>query len=288
MTATEATSSHIPAAALPRARGRRLPLSAVALLVIVAAVIVGPLVWNVSPTAQSASRFAALSFAHPLGTDMYGRDLLARILTGGRWSLGGALTVCAGVSLIGFLVGSTAALGPRLLDAVLGRLIESLLSLPTLVVALALSAVLGFSFNNLIVALVVAQWPWQARIFRMLILRELGSPYIDAAFTLGVSRTMIVLRHIVPNIIGPGIVVATAGLGSNILGLASLSFLGLGMQAPTPEWGIMIGESRLFFQTQPLQMIIPGTAIALTVLAANAFGDMLRDAADPNHNVPRR
>lgn len=284
MTSTEAMS---PSAVSRKTRWWP-PLPAIALLAILVAVIFGPLVWNISPVAQSASRFAAFSGSHPLGTDMYGRDLLARILTGGRWSLGGATAVCAGVSLVGFIVGSVAALGPRLLDAVLSRLIESLLALPTLVVALALSAVLGFAFNNLIVALIAAQWPWQARIFRMLILRELGSPYIDAAITLGVSRPVIVLRHIVPNIIGPGIVVATASLGSNILSLASLSFLGLGMQAPTPEWGIMIGESRLFFQTHPLQMIVPGIAIALTVLNANAFGDMLRDSADPNHNVPRR
>lgn len=266
----------------PTRLGLRRPAAAhLTVLLAVLIVVIGPLVWSSSPIAQSADRFADWSLAHPLGTDMYGRDLLARLLHGAHWSLGGALAICLGASAIGFSVGGVAALGPRWLDTLVGRLLEALLAVPTLVVALALSAVLGFSFANLIVALIAVQWPWQARVFRALILKETAAPYVDAAETLGVARVTIVLRHIAPNIAGPAVVVTTAGIGGNILALASMSFLGLGMQPPTPEWGLMINEARMHFQTHPWQMIAPGGAIVATVLLANWAGDRLRDDLDP-------
>lgn len=246
------------------------------------ATAIGPLVWTVDPLTQDvAARLRAPSGAHPLGTDQYGRDILARVLGGARWSLTGAAIVCAGTSLVGFAVGAVAATGGRLVDNVIGRLVESLMALPSLVLALALSAVLGPSFGNLLLALVAASWPWYARTYRSLVLKERGTLYVQAAVAIGADPVRVVTRHVLPNIVGPSIVIASAYFGAVILKLASLSFLGLGMQPPTPEWSMMINEARPFFQLHPWQMLMPGLCIAVTVLAINLSGDALRDLLDP-------
>jgi peptide/nickel transport system permease protein len=252
------------------------------LLLIVAAVVAGPRLWGVDPLEQQVERrLETPSREHPLGTDQFGRDILARLLTGGRWTLAGAAAVCLGVSLIGFIVGAAAASGSRLTDSALGRLIESLMALPGLVTALALTAVLGPSFSNLLVALVITNWPWYARAYRSIILKERAAPYVEGATALGAGHWRIIGRHILPNAIGPAIVLATTNLGNVILGLAALSFLGLGIQPPTPEWGVMINDARPYFQREPWQMIAPGLCIVITVLCVNLAGDALRDALDP-------
>jgi ABC-type dipeptide/oligopeptide/nickel transport system permease subunit len=127
----------------------------------------------------------------------------------------------------------------------------------------------------------VTHWPSYARIYRALILRERSALYVEAAYAVGATRTRVVSRHILRNVVGPAAVLATANFGLVILSLASLSFLGLGMQPPTPEWGVMINEARAYFQRFPWQMIAPGACIALTVLAVNLTGDALRDMLDP-------
>jgi ABC-type dipeptide/oligopeptide/nickel transport system permease subunit len=252
------------------------------LLLIVVAVTAGPRLWGVDPLEQRIEqRLQTPSWAHPLGTDQFGRDILARLLAGGRWTLAGAAAVCLGVSLIGFIAGAVAASGSRLTDTLLGRLIESLMALPGLVTALALTAVLGPSFRNLLIALVATNWPWYARAYRSIILTERAAPYVEGAVALGAQRWRIVGRHILPNAIGPAIVLATTNLGNVILGLAALSFLGLGIQPPTPEWGVMINDARPYFQREPWQMIAPGLCIVFTVLSVNLAGDALRDALDP-------
>jgi peptide/nickel transport system permease protein len=249
---------------------------------IVLAAAVGPRLWGQDPIAQHIdARLQNPTLAHPLGTDSFGRDILARLLTGARWSLAGAFVVCLGTSAVGFVIGTLAALGGRLADSVIGRSVESLMALPGLVTALALTAVLGPSFRNLLFALIVTHWPSYARIYRALILRERSALYVEAAYAVGATRTRVVSRHILRNVIGPAAVLATANFGLVILSLASLSFLGLGMQPPTPEWGVMINEARAYFQRFPWQMIAPGMCIALTVLAVNLTGDALRDMFDP-------
>ena len=155
------------------------------------------------------------------------------------------------------------------------------MALPSLVTALGITAVLGPSFPDLLAALVVANAPWYARTYRSLILRERALTYVEAAVVVGAGRARIILVHMLPNVLGPAMVIATAYFGTVILKLASLSFLGLGMQPPTPEWGMMINEARQFFQRDPWQMMTPGAGIALTVLAVNLAGDALRDAVDP-------
>jgi peptide/nickel transport system permease protein len=200
---------------------------------------------------------------------------------GARWSLAGALVVCTGTSLLGFTIGAIAASGTHLTDTVLGRAIDALMALPALVTALAAVSVLGPSFPSLLAAMIFTSWPWYARTYRALIIRERAAQYVEGARALGASHPRVVLRHMLPNVVGPAVVIATANFGSIILNLAALSFLGLGMQPPTPEWGMMINEARPFFQRLPWQMIGPGLCIALTVLGVNLSGDALRDALDP-------
>lgn len=264
-------------------------LALLTLLALALAALVGPGLWGQGALDQHVElRLGNPTLAHPLGTDSFGRDIFARLLMGARWSLVGAALVCLGTSALGFALGTLAAFGNRAIDATIGRLIEALLALPGLVPALALTAVLGPSFPDLLIALIVTSWPSSARIFRALILRERQAGYVEGAIALGASRWRIVLRHILPNIFGPALVLATANFGGVILGLASLSFLGLGMQPPTPEWGRMINDARPYFQRYPWQMIAPGLCIALTVLAVNLSGDALRDRiAGQRHRATR-
>jgi ABC-type dipeptide/oligopeptide/nickel transport system permease subunit len=265
---------------------RRQPPGTILLLgmlgFLLAAILLGPLLWPASATAQdAASRLQGPSLTHPLGTDQYGRDTLARVLMGGRWTLLGAGIVSLGVTLAGLVLAACAAVGHRWLDAVISRTIDACLAIPNLVIALAVVAVLGPGFQHLMLALIVAGWPWYARAYRAAILRERSSTYVEGAMVVGASRTRIVLRHIGPNVAGQVLVLATTNLGFVILNLAALSFIGLGIQPPTPEWGAMISEARPFFQTHPVQMIVPGLFIVGTVIFINLAGDALRDHLDP-------
>jgi ABC-type dipeptide/oligopeptide/nickel transport system permease subunit len=252
------------------------------LVLIFAAAILGPVLWRFDPLAQQiADRLQLPTAAHPFGTDAFGRDLLSRILWGARWSLTGATVACLGTSLLGFLVASVSVFGGRHLDAMLSRLVEALMAIPALVTALAFSSLLGPSLHNLLLALILTSWPWYARAFRSLLLKEETMLFVEAAHALGAPQRRIVLRHILPNVLGPAIVLATGNFGSVILNLAGLSFLGLGIQPPTPEWGDMINEARAYFQVFPWQMVVPGLCITATVLAVNLTGDAIRDAFDP-------
>jgi ABC-type dipeptide/oligopeptide/nickel transport system permease subunit len=254
-----------------------------AVLVLVGVVLVGPWLWPQDPLAQRiAQRLAPPSWAHPLGTDQFGRDLLARILLGGRWSLFGALVVCLGTTTIGLVLGALAAAGPRWLDRVITTITQAFQAVPGVLLALALTALLRPSFGNLLLALVLTSWTWYARMYRALIVRELAASYVEGARALGVGTFGIVWRHVLPNILGPAVVVATVNLGAVILNLAALSFIGLGLPPPTPEWGNMISESRSYFQRAPALLIVPGLCIACTVLCVNLAGNRLRDQWDPH------
>jgi ABC-type dipeptide/oligopeptide/nickel transport system permease subunit len=252
------------------------------LIFLIVLAIVGPNVW---PWRALEQHMDALlqdpSLTHPLGTDEFGRDILARLLLGARWSLAGAAIICAGTSTLGFVVAAIAVSGSRKVDAIMGRVIEAMMALPGLVTALAFASILGASFVNLLFALIITSWPWYARTYRALLLKERSAQYVESAIAAGAGRWRVLLKHVLPNIIGPAAVLATANFGAVILNLAGLSFLGLGMQPPTPEWGEMINEAARYFQDYPWQMIAPGVCIAATVLAINLLGDGLRDVADP-------
>lgn len=251
------------------------------LIALVLAVLLGPLLWPRDPLEQQIlNRLAAPSLAHPLGTDQFGRDVLARLLHGGRWSLLGALVVCLGTTAVGFALGVLAAVGPRWLDALIGTVTTTFQAVPGVLLALALTALLGASFTNLLVALILTTWTWYARMYRAQVAQALAAPHIEGARAIGVSLWGLLARHIVPTILGPALVVATINIGAVILNLSALSFIGLGLAPPTPEWGNMVSESRTYFQRAPLLMLAPGLAIALTVLCANLLGNALRDRVD--------
>jgi ABC-type dipeptide/oligopeptide/nickel transport system permease subunit len=251
------------------------------LLAIVLASAVGPLLWPRDPLEQEIlNRLAGPSPAHPLGTDQFGRDLLARLLHGGRWSLLGALLVCLGTTAIGFVLGVLAAVGPRWLDGVISTVTTTFQAVPGVLLALALTALLGPSFGNLLIALILTNWTWYARMYRAQVAHALAAPHIEGARAMGVGPWGLLARHIGPHILGPALVVATINVGAVILNLSALSFIGLGLAPPTPEWGSMINEARTYFQRAPLLMLAPGLAIALTVLCVNLLGNALRDRVD--------
>lgn len=257
-------------------------IAAAFLAVLVASTTVGPILWSASPTSTDLlQRFRMPALDAPLGTDAFGRDLLARILHGGRISLSGALIVVAGETALGMGIGLLAGAGHRRLDAVLSRVIDAMLALPALVMALAIVGILGRSLPNVIIALIATGWPWYARLYRSLAMQQRAQDYVLAARACGCSPSRIVWRHIGPNIIGPAMVLSTINLGSAILGLASMSFLGLGVQDPRAEWGSMVDDARQHFQVHPWPIVVPGAAIGLTVVAVNLLGDALRDATDP-------
>jgi peptide/nickel transport system permease protein len=269
-----------------RSAWRRLGWTGVEALVflglLIVLALVGPQVWRWGALEQHMDALLQdPSLTHPLGTDEFGRDILARLLMGARWSLAGAAIICAGTSLLGFFIAALAVSGNRKIDTIVGRVIEAMMALPGLVTALAFASILGASFVNLLFALIITSWPWYARTYRALLLKERSAQYVESAVAIGAGRWRVLLRHVLPNIIGPAAVLATANFGAVILNLAGLSFLGLGMQPPTPEWGEMINEAARYFEEYPWQMIAPGLCIAATVLAINLLGDGLRDVADP-------
>ena len=287
-------SSRLPQTRPPTARRRSIldilglsgTVALAVLVLLLAASLLGPLAWTADQNrTQLTRKFAPPSPEAPLGRDELGRDLLARLLHGGRLSLPAALVVVLGTSGIGLLLGAAAgALGGRT-DMLVCRLIDGLLALPSLVVALAMVGILGKSFPNLLLALILTGWPWYARAYRGLVVREREQAYVLAAHTVGADTPRIVSRHILPNIAGPTLVLATLNLGNAILGLTALSFLGLGVQPPHAEWGAMISSARGFFDTYPWVMVAPGIAISGTVLAVNILGDAVRDATDPRRTV---
>jgi ABC-type dipeptide/oligopeptide/nickel transport system permease subunit len=227
------------------------------------------------------ARLKPPSFAHPLGTDELGREMLWRVLLGAHTSLVIAAIAVALSIVIGLPVGVLAGYYQGWTDHVLMRLVETLLSFPALLLALTISAVLGPSQRNTILAIGIAFSPYLARIVRGETLRVAALPYIEAARAQGAGNWRIVRLYVLPNIMAPLIVQATISVAFAILAEAALSFLGLGTQPPTPSWGLMIQDSRDYLDLAPWTAIVPGAAIAITVLGLNMLGDVLRDVLDP-------
>ena len=269
---------------------RRAGVAAGGLLVFVLVVVVlGPIIWSVDPDhTELTNKLSAATPGHPLGTDEFGRDILSRLLHGGRLSLLGAVVVTLGCSGIGLVVGASAGILGGWQDALLSRAVDGLLTLPALVVALAIAGVLGKSFAHVLLALVVTEWPWYARVYRAVLLAELQQPYVAAARAVGATTMHIATRHLLRNIAGPALVVSSTNLGAAILSLTALSFLGLGAQPPQAEWGAMASSGRTYFQTAPWLIVAPSLAIALVATAVNVLGDELADQADPLRSAVSR
>jgi peptide/nickel transport system permease protein len=231
---------------------------------------------------DAAHALARPDFRHWMGTDSFGRDVWSRIVHGARISLAvGIGSTTLGAS-IGVVVGLTSGYLSGWVDLIFQRVTDILQALPLLVLALVMTAALGPSLPNVIIAIAIPLVPTVSRVIRAntLALREL--PFVEAAKSIGMSETRIALRHVLPNTLAPLIVLATAQLGSTILTEASLSFLGLGIPEPYPSWGRMLSESAAeYVRTAPWLVIFPGIAISLAVFGTNLFGDALRDILDP-------
>ncbi|WP_255171018.1 nickel transporter permease [Natrononativus amylolyticus] len=254
----------------------------VIVVTIVFSAVFAPFLTPHDPTEQNLeNRLESPSLEHPMGTDQLGRDILTRLLYGARISLQIGVAV-VGISLaIGTAVGVTAGYAGGYVDEALMRLVDILLAFPGLLLALVIAGILGPSLTNIMIALAVVGWTRYARVIRGSVLSIKQQEFVKASQLMGVSRLRIVGRHIIPNVIGPVVVLATIDMAGVILGTAGLSFLGLGAQPPTPEWGTMISEGRNYLQDAWWVVNFPGLAIMLAVLGFNLLGDGLRDVLDP-------
>ncbi len=267
-------------------RSRSAIAGGVVLALLILLAIIAPLISSYDPTAVALrTRLQPPSASHFFGTDEFGRDILTRVFYGARISLPvGLIALAIGVSL-GTLVGLIAGFYGKAVDALLMWMVDVLLAFPGLLLALLVVAILGVDLRNVMIAVGVSMIPRFARLVRGTVLSAKENLYVDAARAIGVPERRILVRHVLPNVISPVIVLGTLSLGVTILTAAGLSFVGLGAKPPSPEWGAMIAEGRQFLQRQWWIGTFPGVAILLTVLAVNLIGDGLRDALDPRMRV---
>jgi peptide/nickel transport system permease protein len=268
-----------------RFRRHRLAVTgALVLLVLTAGAVAAPLVAANDPFKVDISAYRQGPVTnHPLGTDSSGRDVFSRLLYAGRVSLSVGLVAVAIYTLIGVILGAFSGFYGGWADACIMRLADIVLSFPTLILIITIVSVLGPSIYNIMLVIGLLGWPPIARIVRALFLSLREREFVVASRTVGVSNGRIIFRHMLPNALAPVIVAATFGMANAILLEAGLSFLGLGVQPPTPSWGNMLkdAQSLTVLESMPWLWIPPGTMIALAVLSINFIGDGLRDALDP-------
>lgn len=270
-------------------RNRLAVAGVIVLALFVLAALLAPLIAPADPyTQELAARFTGPSAAHLLGQDELGRDVLSRIIHGARISLSAGLAAVALATVAGTLIGLLAGYLGRWADSLLMRLMDILLAFPSILLAIVVVTVLGQGLGNAMLAIGIVNVPQMARVVRSAVIGVRQREYVEAARAVGASRRRIVFLTILPNCVAPLIVQATLTLAVAILDVAALSFLGLGAQPPTPEWGAMITDAFRsgfgVFTTGQHAILFPGLAIALTVLSVNFIGDGLRDALDPRRN----
>ncbi len=284
------------AAVLPQRRALRqlagnplLVAGGVLVVLMVGAAVLAPLLAPFPADAGTATHpFAVLrppSAAHWFGTDQVGRDVLSRVLYGARISPLIAASVLVIACAIGLPLGLAAGYFGGWLDEVIMRVTDVFLAFPALLLALALAAVLPASLTSVTIAIAATWWPWYTRLVRGQAASVAGRPYIDGCRALGVSRRRIIFRHVLPNAITPLIVQMSLDFGGVILTASALSFLGLGAQDPTSDWGLMVSEGQGYFTTAWWAVTFPGLAILITAFAFNLLGDGLRDLLDPRRSL---
>jgi len=226
-------------------------------------------------------RFQGPSAEHWFGTDQYGRDLFARVIFGGRTSLVTAMVVIFVATMLGSLFGSLAGYYGGMTDMVIMRIADVFYSIPYTLMAVCIVSSLGGGMVNLAIACIVAVTPANIRLFRSWVMPLKNQDYIDAAKAYGTKNRRILTKHIIPNTLGPIVVQATLQMAITIIEVAGLSYIGLGVQAPAPEWGAMLSEARQYMRDYPYLVLLPGCAILISTLALNLVGDGFRDALDP-------
>jgi len=276
-------ASDLRAAARATRPAWRQPLAIVGAVIAVAWLLVAvfaPLVAPYDPLAQDFTAFQGPSGSHPFGTDEIGRDVLSRVIYGARLSIPLALLLVVLSATIGGTLGAIAGYARGVADGVVMRITDLVFAFPAIILAMVVTAVLGRGIRNAVLAIVIVAWPSYARVVRGLVLSIGDSEYVQSSRLLGVSSRSALFRDVLPNVAGPVLVLATLDLGTALLLLSSLSFLGLGAQPPHPEWGSMVATGTQYFQNWWLGTF-PGLAIFTAVIAFNFLGDSLRDAFDP-------
>jgi peptide/nickel transport system permease protein len=233
---------------------------------------------------DTANKFARPSLEHLFGTDEYGRDIFSRVVYGGRWSLTLGIAGSLFSTFFAIIVGSIAGYFGGIVDTVIMRIIDILQCIPPILLTICISTVLGPGLFNTVIAMGFGGIWGGARMLRGQILTVRGQEYVEAAKATNVSQFKIIVKYVLPNSIQSTIVGACSGIGGTIMSAAGLSFLGLGVQPPTPEWGAMLSSGRLYLRYYPNMLLAPIAAIAITVLSISLFGDGLRDAMDPRLN----
>lgn len=253
----------------------------VLILIAIITPILLPATQNIDQDTNPKAQLLAPSISHPFGTDELGRDIFKRVLLGARISLQTALIAVGLALLVGIPLGAIAGYYGGFIDELIMRITDIFLGFPPLLLAIAISSILGPSLKNAMLSIALSWWSWYARIVRGQAVSLKERQFVKAAKAIGTPSSMIIFKHIVPNAIAPIIVQTSMDIGGVILTIASLSFLGLGAQPPTPEWGLMISTSRIYFLNGWWYSIFPGIAIFFTVLVFNLLGDGLREILDP-------
>lgn len=266
-----------------RLRGGRLGFAlGFALLAGFAGFGIWPVLFDMTPPEEMdlLARLAPPSAAHLLGTDHLGRDVLSRLMGAVPVSLGAAFATMAAILAVALPWGIVAAVAGGRIDMIMMRLADMIMAFPTLALALAVIGFMGASLEASIIGIAAAWWPSNARMVRALVLSASKRDFARAAYLCGASRLRVVVRHILPQVLPPLAVIISLETASVLLALSALSFLGIGAQPPTPEWGAMLNEARPFFAQAPHMLIMPGVAVTLAVLALNLIGEGLRDLLD--------
>ena len=251
-------------------------------LVILAAIFAPVLTGGIDPTTGSLSEaLKPPSSEHLFGTDKLGRDLFARVIYGARTSLIAAFSVVILAFVIGTVAGVLAGYFGKIVDAVIMRIADMMIAFPGMILAIAVAGIMGASIRNAVIAVALVTWPKYARLARSLVLKIRDRDYVSAAIVTGSKTPYMLIKYMLPSAITTLVITAAMDIGTMMLELAGLSFLGLGAVPPTPEWGLMLSEGRAYMSAAPWLMIFPGVAIFIVVVIFNMLGDSLRDILDP-------
>lgn len=264
-----------------------VPFGVIVALVLFAAFV--PIVWNQGPDKQDLLHsLQSPSWSHPMGTDQLGRDVFARVASGARISLIVATLVTLAGALLGGLIGLLAGTIGGVSDGIVMRAMDAILAFPPLILAMAVTVGLGIGLNTAAIGVALVSVPWYARLLRSEALRIRSLPFIEASYAIGMKRSRVIARHVIPHMLPVLFIQMAAAFGYAVLGLASLSFVGLGAQVPTPEWGALITEGLSYSLTgQWWISIFPGVGLLITVTAASMLSDRMRDLLDPRGEYAR-